>query len=108
MLFRSVPAGGLSEKPYATLFGRPVLPLEQCSAIGEVGDIVLADLGQYLMIDKGGVKQAQSIHVRFIYDESVFRFIYRCDGQPIWNKALTPYKGSASVSPFVALAKRNA
>ena len=103
-----VPAGGLSEKPYATLFGRPVLPLEQCSAIGEVGDIVLADLGQYLMIDKGGVKQAQSIHVRFIYDESVFRFIYRCDGQPIWNKALTPYKGSASVSPFVALAKRNA
>lgn len=102
-----IPAGGLSEKPYGTLFGRPVVPLEQCSAAGEVGDIILADVGQYLLIDKGGVKAASSIHVRFLYDENVFRFIYRVDGKPIWNKALTPYKGSASVSPFVALAKRN-
>ena len=103
-----IPAGGLSEKPYGTLFGRPVQPLEQCSASGEVGDILLADVGQYLMIDKGGVKAASSIHVRFLYDENVFRFIYRVDGQPIWNKALAPYKGSATVSPFVTLAKRNA
>jgi HK97 family phage major capsid protein len=103
-----VPAGGLSEKPYATLFGRPVLPIEQCSAAGEVGDIILADYSQYLLIDKGGVKQASSIHVCFLYDEQVFRFIYRCDGQPVWSKPLTPYKGTATVSPFVALAKRNA
>ena len=102
-----IPAGGLSEKPYGTLFGRPVVPLEQCSAAGEVGDIILADVGQYLLIDKGGVKAASSIHVRFLYDENVFRFIYRVDGQPIWNKPLTPYKGSATVSPFVALARRN-
>ena len=101
-----IPAGGLSEKPYGTLFGRPVVPLEQCSAAGEVGDIILADVGQYLLIDKGGVKAASSIHVRFLYDESVFRFIYRVDGKPIWNKPLAPYKGSASVSPFVTLAKR--
>jgi len=103
-----IPAGGLSEKPYGTLFGRPVVPIEQCSAAGEVGDIILADVGQYLLIDKGGVKAASSIHVRFLYDESVFRFIYRVDGKPIWNKPLAPYKGSASVSPFVTLAKRNA
>ena len=103
-----IPAGGLSEKPYATLFGRPVVPLEQCNAAGEVGDIILADIGQYLLCDKGGVSQASSIHVRFLYDEQVFRFIYRVDGKPIWNKPLTPYKGSASVSPFVTLAKRNA
>lgn len=102
-----IPAGGLSEKPYGTLFGRPVVPLEQCSAAGETGDIVLADLGQYLLIDKGGINQASSIHVRFLYDENVFRFIYRVDGQPIWNRPLTPYKGSATVSPFVALSKRN-
>ena len=102
-----IPAGGLSEKPYGTLFGRPVIPLEQCNAAGEEGDIILADIGQYLLIDKGGVKAASSIHVRFLYDESVFRFIYRVDGKPIWNKPLAPYKGSASVSPFVTLAKRN-
>lgn len=103
-----IPAGGLSEKPYGTLFGRPVVPIEQCSAAGEVGDIILADIGQYLLIDKGGVKSASSIHVRFLYDENVFRFIYRIDGKPIWTKPLTPYKGSATVSPFVTLAKRGA
>lgn len=102
-----IPAGGLSEAPYATLFGRPVVPLEQCSALGSVGDIILADFSQYLLIDKGGVNATSSIHVRFLYDENVFRFIYRVDGQPVWNKALTPYKGSASVSPFVTLAARN-
>jgi HK97 family phage major capsid protein len=101
-----IPAGGLSEAPYATLFGRPVVPLEQCSAAGEVGDILLADMSQYLLIDKGGINAASSIHVRFLYDENVYRFIYRVDGQPIWNKPLQPYKGSASVSPFVALASR--
>lgn len=103
-----IPAGGLSEKPYGTLFGRPVVPIEQCSAAGEAGDIILADIGQYLLIDKGGIKSASSIHVRFLYDENVFRFIYRVDGKPIWTKPLTPYKGSATVSPFVTLAKRGA
>ena len=103
-----IPAGGLSEKPYGTLFGRPVVPIEQSSAAGEVGDIILADIGQYLLIDKGGIKSASSIHVRFLYDENVFRFIYRVDGKPIWTKPLTPYKGSATVSPFVTLAKRGA
>lgn len=102
-----VPAGGLSEKPYGTLFGRPVVVLEQCSAAGDLGDIILLDPTQYLLIDKGGINAASSIHVRFLYDENVFRFIYRVDGQPIWNKPLTPYKGSATVSPFVTLAKRN-
>lgn len=101
-----IPAGGLSEAPYGTLFGRPVMPLEQCSELGEVGDIILADFSQYILIDKGGINATSSIHVRFLYDENVFRFIYRVDGQPVWNKALQPYKGSATVSPFVALAKR--
>lgn len=101
-----IPAGGISEKPYGTIFGRPVVPLEQCSAAGEIGDIILADVGQYLLIDKGGIKAASSIHVRFLYDENVFRFIYRVDGKPIWNKPLAPYKGKATVSPFITLEKR--
>jgi HK97 family phage major capsid protein len=102
-----IPAGGLSEAPYATLLGRPVVPIEQCSQVGEVGDIILADMSQYVLIDKGGINAASSIHVRFLYDENVFRFIYRVDGQPLWNKPLMPYKGSGAISPFVALAKRN-
>lgn len=102
-----IPAGGLSASPYATILGRPVVPLEQCSQIGHVGDILFADLSQYLLIDKGGMNSAYSIHVRFLYDEGVFRFIYRADGQPTWNKPLTPYKGANTISPFVALDARN-
>jgi len=103
-----VPAGGLSAKPYGTLLGLPVIPLEQCSELGETGDIILCDLAEYLGIDKGGkgIDTASSIHVRFLYDENVFRFIFRFDGQPLWNKSLQPYKGAANISPFVALAKR--
>ena len=84
-----LPAGTIATQPYGTLFGRPVIPLEQCSALGDVGDIILADLGEYLLIDKGGINATSSIHVRFLYDENVFRFIYRVDGQPVWNKPLT-------------------
>lgn len=101
-----MPANGLSGSPYGTLFGRPVIPLELCQTLGTLGDIILADFSQYLLIDKGGINAASSIHVRFLYDENVFRFIYRVDGQPVWNAPLTPYKGSNTQSPFIALANR--
>jgi HK97 family phage major capsid protein len=86
--------------------GRPIIPIEQASTVGTVGDIVLADMSQYLMIDKGGVQQAESIHVRFTYDETVYRFVTRVDGQPLWNLPMTPAKSTATLSPFVALATR--
>ena len=102
-----MPMGGLSVAPYATLIGRPVIPCEQCASIGTVGDIILADLSQYVMIDKGDMKSASSIHVNFATDQTAFRFVYRCDGQPLWVSALTPYKGTGSTqSPFIALATR--
>jgi HK97 family phage major capsid protein len=101
-----MPPGGISGSPYSTLFGRPVMPIEQCETLGTVGDIVLADISQYIMIDKGDVKSDVSVHVRFLYDEQVFKFTYRVDGQPAWHSALTPYKGTSTLSPFVALATR--
>ena len=101
-----LPANGLADSPFATLFGRPVVPIEYSATLGTEGDIMLADLSQYLMIDKGAPAQAASMHVRFIYDEMAFRIVYRCDGQPIWNNVLTPFKGSNTLSPFVTLAAR--
>ena len=103
-----IPAGSMANEPYGKLLGRPVIALEQCSALGEIGDIILADMGQYVTIEKGGIRAESSIHVRFAYDESMFRFIYRTDGQPLWHQPLKPYnKSGALVSPFIALAKRN-
>ena len=101
-----VPAGGASAAPYATLLGRPLVPTEFNSQLGDKGDIVLMDLDQYVMIDKGQVKQDVSMHVRFIYDEQTFRFVLRVDGQPIWEAPLTPFKGSDTLSPFVTLDER--
>lgn len=101
-----LPAGGLSQAPYGTLLGRPVIPVEYCATLGDKGDIVLADFSQYVLAEKGGIQSASSIHVNFMTDESVFRLVYRCDGQPLWNAALTPFKGSNTLSPFVTLAER--
>jgi HK97 family phage major capsid protein len=86
-----------------SIYGRPVLEVEYAAALGTTGDIMLASLGQYQTINKGGVQAASSIHVSFAADETVFRFVYRIDGQPLWNSALTPYAGS-TLSPFVVLA----
>jgi HK97 family phage major capsid protein len=99
-----MPPGGISGNMYGTLMGRPVIAIEQTSDdVGTTGDIVLADLSQYLMIDKGGLNTASSLHIRFLYDEQVLRFTYRCDGHPIWDSALTAYGGNNTVSPFVVL-----
>jgi HK97 family phage major capsid protein len=98
-----MPAGGISGQPFTTLFGRPVIPYEHGAALGTAGDIVLVDPNQYTLIDKGGVQSASSIHVRFIYDETVLRFVYRVDGAPEWNAPLTPRSGGSTLAPFVIL-----
>ena len=101
-----LPAGGASGSPYMTLMGRPVIPVEQLSALGDVGDILLADMSDYIGIDKGQLETDTSIHVLFMYDENTFRFRYRFNGTPYTNSPLTPYKGSATISPYVTLAAR--
>jgi len=105
-----LPANGAAGSPYSTLMGRPVIPIEQCQSVGTVGDIILADFRNgYIWATKGGLQTDMSIHVRFVYDESVFRFVARVDGQPVRASALTPYKGGSSwtQSHFVALATRS-
>jgi HK97 family phage major capsid protein len=102
-----MPPGGLSAQPYGTLMGRPVIPIEQCASLGTVGDIIFADMNGYILAEKGGIESAMSIHVKFDYDESVFRFTMRVDGQPERASVLTPYKGSDTLSHFVALATRS-
>lgn len=101
-----MPAGGASAAPFATLFNRPILPIEQASALGALGDIIFADPSFYLLADKGGIQTAMSIHLQFLYDEQTFRWILRADGQPMLASAITPYKGANTLSPFVTLAAR--
>jgi len=104
-----MPPGGLSDAPYGRLMGLPAIAVEQASTLGDAGDIVLANFQNgYVLAEKGGIQADMSIHVRFIYDESVFRFVLRVDGQPVRASALTPYKGGANdtQSHFITLAER--
>jgi len=101
-----MPPGGLSSSPYATLFGRPVIPTEYNNALTTEGDIMLADFSQYQLVDKGGINAQTSMHVAFLTDEMVFRITYRVDGRPMWYAPLTPFKGSELKSPFVTLQSR--
>ena len=101
-----LPPTGAAGAPYGTLLGRPMFSIEQCQAPGTSGDVILADLNEYLLLTKGGIEASASIHVRFIYDEMTFKWVYRLDGAPIRNKVLTPFKGgsTATQGPFVTLA----
>ena len=101
-----LPPGGLSATPYSTLYGREVVWTEYNATLGTTGDILLADLSQYMLVDKNGVQAATSMHVAFLTDEMVFRITYRVDGKPMWSVPLTPFKGTNTKSPFVALATR--
>jgi HK97 family phage major capsid protein len=99
-----LPINGAGQNdPAFSLYGKPYIESEYTYALGTSGDIMLASLSQYQTINKGGVQAASSIHVQFLTDETVFRFVYRTDGQPLWNSALTPYDGGATKGPFVVL-----
>lgn len=86
------------------LRGRPVIYNEFSPTLGQVGDLLLADMTDYLMWEKGGVQAATSIHVQFLTDQTAFRFIYRCDGQPATYTAMTRYQSTDTESPYVGLA----
>lgn len=102
-----MPPGGLNDAPYGRLMGLPAIAIEQAATLGDSGDIILANFKNgYVLAEKGGIKSDMSIHVRFIYDESVFRFVLRIDGEPVRASALTPYKGSNTLSHFIVLDER--
>lgn len=99
-----LPAGAFGNE-LPLLKGRPVYEVEQCSVPGSVGDIILADLGRYLIID-GGTTPVLSVDIRFLSDEAVLRFTWRVDGQSAFSSPITPYHGSNTRSPFVTLGAR--
>lgn len=101
-----LPGGNVAEAPFGTLFGVPIRPTEFSKSLGDKLDIMLADFSEYLLIEKGGVEEAESIHVRFLTDETAFRFIVRNNGMPEHESPIIPLHGSNTLSPFVTLAER--
>lgn len=65
----------------------------------------MADLSQYCVGLRSGMRFDVSIHTHFSTDEILARLIERYDVQPLWDTALTLEDGSTTVSPFVVLGK---
>jgi HK97 family phage major capsid protein len=102
-----MPAGGVSGAPYATLFGRPVISTQHCGTVGDQGDVVLADMSQYVTATKsGGVESSSSIHLWFDQDTVAFKFRLRIDGQPWRNTKITPRVGSNTMGAFIVIDAR--
>jgi HK97 family phage major capsid protein len=86
------------------LKGKDVVYNEYCANLGTSGDLILFDPSAIACAVKStGVRSAVSTHLRFDYDESVFKFTYRIDARPYWDAALTRFKGSNTLSPIIVL-----
>lgn len=103
-----LPANGLSGSPYATLYGRPVIPTQACETLGDQGDIFFFNPKQYLLLLKGGTnpKVDVSMHLWFDQDLTAFRFVLRVGGMPWWSGPISARDGSATYSPYVTLDAR--
>lgn len=103
-----VAGAGMQGAPPATIWGRPAFPSDFCEAVGTPGDLALVAPSQYhLGVRDENARVADSVHVRFLYDENTLKITHRVDGAPVWTSAVTPYKGAATRSPFISLAVRS-
>lgn len=111
LMLMTNPAGQLIWQPSAVegqpdrLLGLPIAECESCSALGTLGDIILANWSEYLEGTLSPIQNASSIHVRFLEGETAFKFWTANAGAPWWRSALTPKNGKTR-SPFVTLAAR--
>jgi len=101
--------GGLSNSPFGSLMGRPVIVTQHAAALGNVGDIVLTAMPQYwLGMKAGGIDAQTSIHLWFDQDAVAYKFRMRVDGQPWLSTPIDPRDGTTTQSAFVTLAARSA
>jgi len=102
------PGSQMNQSPYGLLLGLPVISMiGAMPALGDKGDILLADLSYYYSIVKaGGMKQAVSSHLKFDYDVQSFKFTMRLDGKVPFATPITTQYGAYQMSAFVVLAER--
>jgi HK97 family phage major capsid protein len=90
-----------------TLLDFPIILTEATSPLGDIGDIILADLAEYVVVERdAGTNILSSIHVRFVADETAFRVAARVDGAPAWATPVMVKNSAETVSPFVTLEAR--
>lgn len=90
-----MPANMAQGRPNQTLMGLPLVYSEKANLIGDAGDITLMTGSQYLIADdQSGPQLAQSMHLKFLYDQMAFRITKHVDGQPASRTTFTDLQGS--------------
>ena len=97
-----IPGGGLSQSPYPTLLGRPLIITELADTLANANALMLVDLSYYGLVTRG-LKIDSSMHVKFVQDEQTFRGVFRVDGSPLLSNSILPFKGANRLSAFVTL-----
>jgi len=84
------------------ILGWPIIESEHLPQ-DDNGGVILADLGAYVLFERGGLAIAFSEHAGFSEDQGIWRFVDRIDGMPWMKGAITlaDPQGSYTVSPFV-------
>lgn len=85
-----------------TIFGRPLFVTEKLPALGTSGDILLFDPKLYALGNRN-MELSVSREVRFLNNQTVYRFIWRGDGQPLVNGTATLADGTTTAGAFVSL-----
>jgi HK97 family phage major capsid protein len=89
------------------LLGRPVIQSEHLNPVGDLSDVLLADLSQYVLFLRKDVTVETSNAVHWMTDEVDFRAILRADGMGLWATAgKRPGDSSASEGWLVRLGAR--
>jgi len=86
-----------------TLLGLPVFWSEKMAALGNQGDILLADFSFYLVGDRRATTVESTKFDRWAYDETSWRAVHRVEGQPWMSAPITYQDQATTVSPFVIL-----
>lgn len=101
---------GLTGKPGGTLLGYPVKWSTHANTFSSQGDVILCGpSGYYANVKSGGdmgMKFDMSLHLFFDYNLAAFRWIFRLGGQPFLSAAVSPAKGSTTLSHCLALQSR--
>jgi len=88
-----------------TILGKEVIFTEKLPVLGDKGDIILADLSQYIVGMRKEVSLDKSLDVGWLKYQANYRCVVRVDGQGSFNSVVTPKNGD-TLSWAVTLAAR--
>jgi HK97 family phage major capsid protein len=93
---------GDGDRTGPSLLGLPVTVTDHQPAVGTAGDVILADLSNYLIGDRQVMTVERAPHSLFANDQSYFRVRALVDGR-YWVQSATTTETGQSVSPVVVL-----